>query len=98
MFTKGKKRAASLTGSITTAITAVTTVLTKDIYPRVMKPNTFSGDRKKFKAYESQCRMYLWADGKKEDWKNLKTVLKYVLFMTLKLRSETFDRLEPYII
>jgi hypothetical protein len=65
MFTaKGKKRAASLTGS--TVIIAITTILTKNIFPRVTEPNTFSGDRKKFKIYESQYRIYLWADGKKE--------------------------------
>jgi hypothetical protein len=63
---KGKKRAASLTGN-TIITAAVLTVLIKDIFPRVKVPNTFSGDRKKFKAYELQCRMYLWADGKRKD-------------------------------
>jgi hypothetical protein len=72
---KGKERAASPTGN--TIITAViSTVLIKDIFLRVKIPDTFFGDRKKFKAYELQCRMYLWADGKKKDWKNLKIVLK----------------------
>jgi hypothetical protein len=53
MFTaKGKERVMSLTGS--TIITAVIlTVLTKDTFLRVEVPDTFSGDRKKFKAYES---------------------------------------------
>jgi hypothetical protein len=60
MFTsKGKERAFSLTGSITTAIIIMTTVLTKDTYSRIVKPDIFSGDRKKFKTYETQCRMYL---------------------------------------
>jgi hypothetical protein len=55
---KGKERVFSLTGSI--IITAVIpTVLTKDIFFRVKSPDTFSGDRKKFKIYESQSRMYL---------------------------------------
>jgi len=54
---KGKERAASLTGSIT--ITVTTIVLIKDTFPRIMKSDTFSGDYKKFKAYESQCRIYL---------------------------------------
>jgi hypothetical protein len=63
---KGKERAASLTGSTIITVT-VFTVLTKDTFPKMEVPDTFSGDRKKFKAYESQCRMYLWADGKRRD-------------------------------
>jgi hypothetical protein len=51
-ISKGKKWAASLTGNI--IITAVIpTVLTKDTFPRVKVSDTFSGDRKKFKIYES---------------------------------------------
>jgi hypothetical protein len=96
-ISKGKKRVSSLTDSIITAATAVTTVLTKDTYPRIMEPDTFLGDRKKFKTYEAQCRMYLWADRKKENWKNLKTVSEQVLFIISRLKSEAFDRLESYI-
>jgi hypothetical protein len=55
---KGKERAPSLTGS-TTATAAVSTVQAKDTYFRVKALNTFLGDRKKFKAYEAQYRMYL---------------------------------------
>jgi hypothetical protein len=72
-ISKGKERAASLTDSIITTV-AVLTVLTKDTFLRVEIPDTFSGDRKKFKVYELQCRMYLWADRKRGDWKNLKIV------------------------
>jgi hypothetical protein len=64
---KGKKRVSSLTGSTITAAITATTVLTKDTYLKIIEPDTFSGDRKKFKAYETQCRMYLWADGKRGD-------------------------------
>jgi hypothetical protein len=72
---KGKERVMSLTGSI--IITAVIfTVLIKDTFPKVKVPDIFSDDRKKFKAYESQYRIYLWVDGKRGDWKNLKTVLE----------------------
>jgi hypothetical protein len=57
MSAKNKKRASSLTGNITTVttitITVVITVLTKDTYPKVTELDTFSGDRKKFKAYEA---------------------------------------------
>jgi hypothetical protein len=35
----------------TTAIAP--TVLQKDTYPRIAESDTFSGDRKKFKAYET---------------------------------------------
>jgi hypothetical protein len=59
MFTsKGKERAISPTGS-TIAIAAVSTVQAKDTYPKVKALDTFSGDRKKFKTYEAQYRMYL---------------------------------------
>jgi hypothetical protein len=95
-ISKGKERAVSPTGSITATV-AVSTVQVKDIYPRVEAPDTFSGDRKKFKAYEAQCRMYLWADGKRGDWRNLKTILEQVLFMTFRLRGEAFARLELYM-
>jgi hypothetical protein len=48
---KGKERVPNLTGN--TIITIVIfTVLTKDTFLRIKFPNTFSGDRKKFKTYE----------------------------------------------
>jgi hypothetical protein len=94
---KGKERAFSLTGSIITAVIIITTVLTKDTYFRIIKPDTFSGNRKKFKAYEAQYRIYLWADRKKGDWKNLKTVSEQILFIVFRLRGEAFDYLEPYM-
>jgi hypothetical protein len=55
---KSKERVISLTGSIT-AIIAIFTVQAKNIYLRVKILNTFLGDRKKFKVYEAQYRMYL---------------------------------------
>jgi hypothetical protein len=63
---KDKERASNLTGSII-IITTVSTVQAKDIYLRIEVLNTFLGDRKKFKIYEAQYRMYLWADGKRGD-------------------------------
>jgi hypothetical protein len=72
---KGKKRAPSLTGNITAA-TIVSPVQAKNTYSKVKVSDTFTGDRKKFKAYEAQCRMYLWADAKRGDWRNLKTILE----------------------
>jgi hypothetical protein len=57
-ISKGKKRAASPTGSIIVTVT-VSTVQAKDTYLRVEILDTFLSDRKKFKIYEAQCRMYL---------------------------------------
>jgi hypothetical protein len=59
MFTnKDKERVVSPTGSI--AITVIVlTVLQKNTYPKIKLPDIFLGDRKKFKVYEAQCRMYL---------------------------------------
>jgi hypothetical protein len=55
---KGKKRAASPTDN-TIIIIAVSTVQAKNTYLKIKALNTFSGDRKKFKTYETQYRMYL---------------------------------------
>jgi hypothetical protein len=54
---KSKERVASLIGNV--AIALITVILTKDTFPRIVELDIFSGDRKKFKVYESQCRMYL---------------------------------------
>jgi hypothetical protein len=49
---KGKERAFSPTGN--TIITIIVfPVQAKDIYLKVKTPDTFTGDRKKFKAYEA---------------------------------------------
>jgi hypothetical protein len=63
---KGKERAPNPTDNIITVI-IVTVVQQKGIYPKIKIPDTFLGDRKKFKAYEAQCRIYLWADRKRGD-------------------------------
>jgi hypothetical protein len=53
MFTsKGKERALSPTGS-TIVTTIMFTVQAKDTYFKVKVLDIFSGDRKKFKAYET---------------------------------------------
>jgi hypothetical protein len=51
-ISKSKERAASLTGSTIIIIIVIPTILTKDIFFRVKPPDTFLGDRKKFKVYE----------------------------------------------
>jgi hypothetical protein len=78
-------------------VIAAFTILTKDIFPRVEPPDTFSGDWKKFKVYELQSRLYLWADKKRGDWRNLKIILEQNLFLILRLRGEAFARLELYM-
>jgi hypothetical protein len=72
---KGKERAFNPTGSII-IIAIISPVQAKDIYSKVKVSDTFIGDRKKFKIYEAQCCIYLWADAKKENWRNLKIILK----------------------
>jgi hypothetical protein len=57
-ISKGKERAVSPTGSIIVTAT-ISTVQAKDTYLKIKTLDTFSGDRKKFKAYEAQYRMYL---------------------------------------
>jgi hypothetical protein len=52
MSAKSKERAASPIGNIIATI-IVSTVQTKDIYLKIKPPDTFSSDRKKFKAYET---------------------------------------------
>jgi hypothetical protein len=63
MSVKGKGRAFSFTGStagqstaditVIFSIITVPTVLQKNTYSRVAELDIFSGDRKKFKAYEA---------------------------------------------
>jgi hypothetical protein len=59
---KGKERASSLTGSTIITVTA-STVLQKNTYPRMELPDIFLGDRKKFKTYETQCRIVVGRTG-----------------------------------
>jgi hypothetical protein len=63
---KDKERAPSPTGSITVA-TVISPVQAKNTYPKVKIPDTFTSNRKKFKTYETQYRIYLWADAKRGD-------------------------------
>jgi hypothetical protein len=57
-ISKDKERASNLTGSI--IITAIIfPVQAKNIYFKIKIPDIFISDRKKFKAYEAQYRIYL---------------------------------------
>jgi hypothetical protein len=57
-ISKDKERAPNLTGN-TIITTIISTVQAKNTYLRIKILNTFLGDRKKFKVYEAQCRIYL---------------------------------------
>jgi hypothetical protein len=57
-ISKSKERALSPTGNIIIAI-IIFPVQAKNIYLKMKAPDIFSGDRKKFKAYEAQYRIYL---------------------------------------
>jgi hypothetical protein len=50
---KDKERVFNLTDNIITTAIIVTIVLAKNTYSRIEEPDTFSGDRKKFKVYEA---------------------------------------------
>jgi hypothetical protein len=63
---KGKKRASNPTGNII-VIAVISTILAKDTFLKIEAPDTFLSDRKKFKAYETECRVYFWADRKRRD-------------------------------
>jgi hypothetical protein len=50
-ISKSKERAFSPTGS-TIAIVIMSSIQAKDTYFKIKAPDIFTGDRKKFKAYE----------------------------------------------
>jgi hypothetical protein len=56
-ISKSKKRVPSPTGNIIVTA-AVFIVLAKDTFLKIKVSDTFLGDRKKFKAYETECRVY----------------------------------------
>jgi hypothetical protein len=58
-ISKGKKRAISPTGSTIIIAVTIFTILIKDTFSKVKFSDIFTGDRKKFKVYELQSRMYL---------------------------------------
>ena len=68
MSAKGKGRDPSPTGSVISAAVAGKADKDKedkDVHPKVQTPDLFYGDRKKFKAYCTQVRLYWWADKKR---------------------------------
>jgi membrane-anchored protein YejM (alkaline phosphatase superfamily) len=58
-----KVRAANPTENTTVLITGKRD---KEVYPKLKKSDLFYGDRKKFKIYYTQVRLYIWTDGKRK--------------------------------
>jgi hypothetical protein len=69
----------------------------KNTYPKITIPNLFYGDRKKFKAYYTQIRLYFWSDFKRIS-RALKTKPEKIMWVVFYLRSEAFARFESYIV
>jgi hypothetical protein len=55
------KRAASPTKNVVSSVAGDK----KNTYPKIAVPDLFYRDRKKFKAYYTQIRLYLWNDSKR---------------------------------
>jgi hypothetical protein len=68
----------------------------KDVYPKVHTPDLFYGDRKKFKAYCNQVRLYIWSDSKRTK-KTLKNATEKVVWAVSFLRGDVYARFEPYM-
>src|SRR5450755_1774576 len=68
----------------------------KEIYPKIHMPDLFYGDRKKFKAYCNQVRLYIWSDAKRTK-KTLKNATEEVIWAASYLRGDAYARFEPYL-
>src|ERR1700722_11266845 len=92
---KGKGRDPSPTGSI---VTTATEAPLKEEAPKVAEPDLFYGDRKKFKAYCTQARLYIWADERRKlKNRKIKTVVEQVMWAASYLRGDAYARFEPYV-
>src|SRR5450755_2305857 len=68
----------------------------KEIYPKIHMPDLFYGDRKKFKVYCNQVRLYIWSDAKRIK-KTLKNATEEVVWAVLYFRGDAYARFEPYL-
>jgi hypothetical protein len=68
----------------------------KEIYLKIYIPNLFYGDRKKFKAYCNQVRLYIWNDAKRTK-KTLKNATEEVVWAASYLKGDAYARFEPYL-
>src|SRR5450755_251177 len=83
-----------MTGSITESIKSDTD--DKEIYPKIHMPDLFYRDRKKFKVYCNQVRLYIWNDAKRIK-KTLKNVTEEVVWAALYLKGDAYARFELYL-
>jgi hypothetical protein len=67
---------------------------TKEVAIKVSTPDLFYGGRKKFKAYCTQVRLYIWADRRRET-KTLKYTVDEVVWAASYLRGDAYARMEP---
>src|SRR5450755_3627665 len=68
----------------------------KDVYPKIHNPDLFYGDKKKFKAYCNQVRLYIWNDIKRIK-KTLKNIIKEVVWAASFFQENAYARFEPYL-
>jgi hypothetical protein len=68
----------------------------KDVYLKVHTPDLFYGDRKKFKAYGNQVRLYIWSDFKCIR-KTLKNATEEMVWVASFFRGDVYARFEPYM-
>ena len=68
----------------------------KDVYPKIHTPDLFYGDRKKFKAYCNQVRLYIWSDSKRTR-KTLKNTTEEMVWAASFFRGDAYARFEPYM-
>ena len=68
----------------------------KDMYLKIHIPDLFYGDRKKFKAYYNQVRLYIWNDAKRTK-KTLKNITEEVIWAVSFFRDNAYARFEPYL-
>jgi hypothetical protein len=68
----------------------------KDVYLKIYTPDLFYGDRKKFKVYCNQVRLYIWSDFKRIR-KTLKNVTEEVVWAVSFFKRDVYVRFEPYM-
>ena len=68
----------------------------KEMYLKIHIPDLFYGDKKKFKAYCNQVRLYIWSDAKRIK-KTLKNAIEEVVWAISYLRGDAYARFEPYL-
>jgi hypothetical protein len=98
----GKDRAPSPILSVstvaTTAADSATVMASKVPVLEISKPEPFTGFRQRFKAFCTQVRLYIWADGKRPAEKRIiRWTDEQTLWAASFLRGDAYLRMEPYI-